>query len=472
MYLTLPLPAQKKWCHTIFYVPWDTAKPPVKVPVEINRNASFRDLRNLLGGWVDSNPDNLLTVEIFAHRIYKSLDDSVLCGELSEDDTIFCYELPSHAQQARSYANKQTENDPFIVPVFFRGTAVSGQGTQATSLFAHPFVVAIGPDDARTLEGIKSLVAAQLQRWVSGGKDTISTADSAFSLKLQANNKDFGASFSTGPTSKREESWEDRQLEDNLVLLRPNDAFYLDFSEDAKARLCPTDASAKPVPWDTNTWETFTHPEYEELLRISAEKKDQSITLQDCLDEFTKEERLGEDDPWYCPRCQKHQQATKKFDLWSVPDVLVVHLKRFSNSRALRDKIETRVDFPVRGLDLSDMAQQRQVARKLRARGVDIGALGLSADDAKEPLVYDLYAVSEHRSSELEQGHYSSDAYNHITGRWYHFADENVTPSQPESAVNEDAYLLFYKRRTSRPLGEKTHFKLQEAHSKAGDRPQ
>ena len=31
MYLTLPLPVQKKWAHNIFYVPWDLEKPHVKV---------------------------------------------------------------------------------------------------------------------------------------------------------------------------------------------------------------------------------------------------------------------------------------------------------------------------------------------------------------------------------------------------------------------------------------------------------
>lgn len=50
----------------------------------------------------------------------------------------------------------------------------------------------------------------------------------------------------------------------------------------------------------------------------------------------------------YCPNCKKHQQATKKFDLWSLPKILVVHLKRFSYSRYWRDKLDTVVEFPIR----------------------------------------------------------------------------------------------------------------------------
>ena len=36
-------------------------------------------------------------------------------------------------------------------------------------------------------------------------------------------------------------------------------------------------------------------------------------------------------------------QADKKLDLWSLPEVLVVHLKRFSYTRWHRDKIDTQV---------------------------------------------------------------------------------------------------------------------------------
>ena len=46
----------------------------------------------------------------------------------------------------------------------------------------------------------------------------------------------------------------------------------------------------------------------------------------------------------YCPNCKKHQQATKKFDLWTLPKVLVIHLKRFSYSRYDADSLKTVVD--------------------------------------------------------------------------------------------------------------------------------
>ena len=73
----------------------------------------------------------------------------------------------------------------------------------------------------------------------------------------------------------------------------------------------------------------------------------QTINLIECLKLYTSQEKLGADDAWYCPNCQKHQQATKKFDLWSLPEMLVIHLKRFSYNRYWRDKIDTVIEFPI-----------------------------------------------------------------------------------------------------------------------------
>lgn len=66
MYLTLPLPVQKKWVHKIFYVPWDVSQPHVKIHVEVNRSASFKEVRALIGRWMKTDPDN---VRSFSHYL-------------------------------------------------------------------------------------------------------------------------------------------------------------------------------------------------------------------------------------------------------------------------------------------------------------------------------------------------------------------------------------------------------------------
>ena len=85
-----------------------------------------------------------------------------------------------------------------------------------------------------------------------------------------------------------------------------------------------------------------------------------SIPLKDCLDQFAAGEQLDEHNAWYCTTCKKHVCALKLITLWNTPDILVLHLKRFTfekcptvDGRLLRRKIEDRVDFPIDRLDLS-----------------------------------------------------------------------------------------------------------------------
>ncbi|TPX65038.1 hypothetical protein SpCBS45565_g05446 [Spizellomyces sp. 'palustris'] len=98
------------------------------------------------------------------------------------------------------------------------------------------------------------------------------------------------------------------------------------------------------------------------------------ITLQDCFDEYRKEEVLGDDNSWYCPQCKEHRPTKKKLDIWTVPEILVFHLKRFSNAgrgyrSMMSDKIDSYVDAPIQGLDLTNVVVGKQPARKWRSRG-------------------------------------------------------------------------------------------------------
>ncbi len=253
-----------------------------------------------------------------------------------------------------------------------------------------------------------------------------------FQLRVQKCGQPYGAGHNFGGNLSRFDTWEQRAASTkDGVLVRPLDAFFLEFDSHMKGYYFGDDKNR----WEYALWnkfDEFVHPELEASRKASLAQKHKGITLQDCLDEFTKEEKLGEDDLWYCPRCKKHQQATKRFDLWKVPDVLVVHLKRFSNSRMLRDKIDTFVDFHLEGLDLTSMVGERSVGKRLQEAGVDVESLGIN--DLDEPLVYDLFAVDEHLGG-LGGGHYRAYALNHVTGKWYHFDDSYVTQARADQAV-------------------------------------
>ncbi|PHH91308.1 hypothetical protein CDD83_1012 [Cordyceps sp. RAO-2017] len=209
------------------------------------------------------------------------------------------------------------------------------------------------------------------------------------------------------------------------------------------------------VDWNEDAWETvfgnmsrrydaaqgartFTDPEslHDPALKMNQKKrqtrKTRGITLEECLDEFERAEVLSEQDMWYCPRCKEHRRASKKFDLWKTPDILVAHLKRFSNSGWRREKLDVLVDFPIENLDLTSRVIQKE--------------------DGKVE-VYDLIGVDDHYGG-LGGGHYTAYAKNFVDRRWYSFNDSSVhVVSDPTSIVTSAAYLLFYRRRSSGPLG-------------------
>uniref|UniRef100_A0A8C8JBF0 Ubiquitin carboxyl-terminal hydrolase n=1 Tax=Oncorhynchus tshawytscha TaxID=74940 RepID=A0A8C8JBF0_ONCTS len=145
--------------------------------------------------------------------------------------------------------------------------------------------------------------------------------------------------------------------------------------------------------------------------------------LKDCIELFTTKEKLGAEDPWYCPNCKEHQQATKKLDLWSLPPVLVVHLKRFSYSRYMRDKLDSLVDFPLSDMEMSEFL----------------------IDPNAGPCRYDLIAVSNHYGG-MGGGHYTAYAKNKDDDKWYNFDDSSVSPANEDQIVSKAAYVLFYQR--------------------------
>ena len=167
------------------------------------------------------------------------------------------------------------------------------------------------------------------------------------------------------------------------------------------------------------------------------------IQLVDCLLAWSAAEKLSPKDPWYCPSCKDHREATKKLDLFKLPKILVIHLKRFSHAnRIYREKIDALVDFPIVGLDLTSIALGAQ----------------------QEPPVYDLFAVSNHMGGLGKKegkkkgncikggGHYTAYAKNYTNGKWYVFDDSSTSEIKAESVKTSSAYVLFYRRRDASNL--------------------
>lgn len=184
-----------------------------------------------------------------------------------------------------------------------------------------------------------------------------------------------------------------------------------------------------------NTWtnpEILVNEEVEESKRLREEESNNEITLDQCLKLFSKPEILGEHDLWYCSNCKEHRQASKQIEIWSTPDILSIHLKRFENQRSFSDKIDAVVEFPIEGLDISPY-------------------LSTSIKDSEE-VIYDLFAVDNHFGG-LGGGHYTSYVKNFVDNEWYYYDDSRVSKSSPEKSISGAAYLLFYRKRSSKFLG-------------------
>ncbi|XP_007933373.1 ubiquitin carboxyl-terminal hydrolase 8 [Orycteropus afer afer] len=144
-------------------------------------------------------------------------------------------------------------------------------------------------------------------------------------------------------------------------------------------------------------------------------------TLQDCLRLFSKEEKLTDNNRFYCSHCRARRDSLKKIEIWKLPPVLLVHLKRFSYDGRWKQKLQTSVDFPLENLDLS----QYVIGPK---------------NNLKK---YNLFSVSNHYGG-LDGGHYTAYCKNAARQRWFKFDDHEVSDISVSSVKSSAAYILFY----------------------------
>ena len=129
----------------------------------------------------------------------------------------------------------------------------------------------------------------------------------------------------------------------------------------------------------------------------------------------------------------------KTMELWRLPNVLIVHLKRFEFKHALRrDKLDTLVDFPLDRLDMT---------KHCASHGSS------SFVDDKVPAIYDCFAVVNH-FGRMGFGHYTAYARSWdetcISDNWALFDDSSVREvgDGRGTVVSPAAYVLLYRRRT------------------------
>lgn len=184
-----------------------------------------------------------------------------------------------------------------------------------------------------------------------------------------------------------------------------------------------------------------------------------AVTLRKCFELYTHAEKLGPEDAWYCPFCNRKQEVVKKLGLWSLPDILVIHLKRFRQSSKQRatTKLTTMVEFPLEGFDMSPHVANRTAQSSAHMNGTTVSLAGTNWSPWKRPkshtlrqddYVYDLYAVCNHHGKDLQGGHYTAVCKNPYDGEWYCFDDTKVSQTDSSEIKTCAAYILFYQRRS------------------------
>jgi len=220
------------------------------------------------------------------------------------------------------------------------------------------------------------------------------------------------------------------------------------------------------------------------------------VQLGVCLDEFCKEQHLPETDSWRCPHCKDIREGKQHMILWRLPDILVFHLKRFNCSARWREKITTKVNFPLTGLNMSEWCDQESpflegseesyvydltgvvnhyggmtgghYVATCKATACSSGGseevayefngAGIRQIDTEEETTQSVWKGLG-RSKDKDAANASSKAANAAARfvaessepLWLQFDDDLVDPIPPKQVVSEMAYVLFYRRRRISP---------------------
>jgi ubiquitin carboxyl-terminal hydrolase 4/11/15 len=57
-------------------------------------------------------------------------------------------------------------------------------------------------------------------------------------------------------------------------------------------------------------------------------EKNKSFPLESLFEKFREPEQLDSENKWYCSRCKDHVQATIKMDVYKVPEILIIQMKK------------------------------------------------------------------------------------------------------------------------------------------------
>ncbi|CAF0860000.1 unnamed protein product [Adineta ricciae] len=208
--------------------------------------------------------------------------------------------------------------------------------------------------------------------------------------------------------------------------------------------------------------------------RAALQQPAAAISLADCFSLFTQSESLNHDDAWMCTSCRRKENGTvKNLRISTLPSVLIIHLKRFCQTKASNSKLVYPVQFPLVDLDVRRYLSTKRNDEHMN--NDDSGTSDNHQDDfdqheEKQYGLYDLYAVCNHRGS-MSNGHYTAYCKNPVTEKWFCYDDHLVSELDPVRVCTPDAYILFYRRRRDSPASPASSATTSESTYKSPTSP-
>uniref|UniRef100_A0A667XF99 Ubiquitin carboxyl-terminal hydrolase n=1 Tax=Myripristis murdjan TaxID=586833 RepID=A0A667XF99_9TELE len=490
-YLSVPLPVSKDRVMEVFFVSLDPNAKPVQHRVVVPKAGKVSDLCAALSEMTSIPASQMVVADVFNHRFYKiyNADESLSC--ILDRDDIFVYELSVLGEEEQEeevllalYLRERSHYRDYGSGSNSYGTSLFGHPLLLNlprrsctrealyTLFLQRLARYVQPPDPseeveeeeeEEEEGEAAAAAAACKTQTNGISDgNVPSHGKLPWQRRNAANADHGAPSPPERPPRPGEATEEEEEEQKEEAAACSPGSLEGAEQPAKRKTCrkkrkclftiqavnsngttergmgeggsAVSFSSQPyvaIDWDPDMKKRFYNEnEAEKYVKhgsMEVPQQQTTVQLQECIELFTTVETLEEENPWYCPVCKKHQLATKKLDLWSLPEVLIIHLKRFSYTKFSREKLDSIVDFPLRDLDFSGCLLRKNLT------------------NGEPPSRYDLIAVSNHYGG-LRDGHYTSYARNKDNGQWYYFDDSKVTYAREEQIVTNAAYLLFYHR--------------------------
>ncbi|CAI2382727.1 unnamed protein product [Moneuplotes crassus] len=185
-------------------------------------------------------------------------------------------------------------------------------------------------------------------------------------------------------------------------------------------------------------------------------KRSRYFTLEECLDYYVEVELLNDKKNLYqCENCtllKYGKKSKKKFEspaikrsvILELPLNLIINLKRFTHSRYSFQKSRKTVVYPLYlKMDKYTMTECDQEDLDCYQKYSN----STFQDKWKYKHIYELYGIVSHSGS-MSGGHYISYVcYKYGKNRtWFYCSDSSVRKVKEESALDTEAYILFYRK--------------------------